>query len=76
MTPLAENVLRSVARECRKAITAAHKASPKDEHDAITAELLDRYARKVSDLPLSKFSPRLWLAYYIRLIGLEARGKV
>jgi hypothetical protein len=74
MTPQAENALRSVARECRTALVAALKAAPKAEHAAITTELLDRYATKVTTLPPDTFAPKRWLVYYIRLIEKEKRG--
>lgn len=75
MSPQIENALRSVARECRKAVLAAIKGKPKAQHDAITTALLDEYAARIKSRPPGRFSAKLWLVYYIRLIDQEARSK-
>lgn len=75
MTPQTENALRSVARECRKAVLAAIDGKPRAEQDAITTELLDKYTKKITCLPPGKISPKLWLVYYVRLIDKEQKGK-
>lgn len=74
MTPQVENAIRSVARECRKAILAAIKGKPKQQHDPIITALLDQHAKKITGLPPGTFSPKMWLVYYIRLIDRESRG--
>lgn len=71
MAPQAENILRSVARECRKAILAGIKGRPAAEHDAIISACLDEYEGRLKSVPLKRFSARMWLAYYVRLIGRE-----
>lgn len=75
MTPQAENALRSVARECRKALIEAVKGKDAKERDAITTALLDQHAKKIACVPSSRFSAKSWLVYYVRLIDKEARGK-
>ena len=75
MTPQTENALRSVARECRKAVLAAIEGKPKAQHDAITTALLDDYAARIKSIPPGKFSAKLWLVYYVRLIDKETRGE-
>lgn len=75
MTPQTENALRSVARECRKAVLAAIDGKPKAQHDAITTYLLDKYTKKITCLPPGRFSPKMWLVYYVRLIDREIRGE-
>ena len=74
MTPQVENAIRSVAKECRKAILAAIKGKPKAQHDPIITTLLDQHAKKITGLPPGTFSAKMWLVYYIRLIDREARG--
>lgn len=74
MTPQVENAIRSVARECRKAILAAIKDKTKNQHDPIIIEILNEYAKKITGLPPGTFSPKMWLVYYIRLIDRESRG--
>lgn len=76
MTPQVENALRSVARECRKAILAGIEGKPKDQHDAIITALLDQHTKKITCLPPGKISPKLWLIYFIRRIDQEASGKI
>lgn len=71
-----ENAIRSVARECRKAILAAIKGKPKNQHDPIITGILNEYAKKITGLPPGTFSPKMWLVYYIRLIDREIRGEV
>ena len=75
MTPQVENALRSVARECRKAVLAAIEGKPKAQHDAITTALLDEYAARIKSIPSGRFSAKLWLVYYVRLIDQESRGR-
>lgn len=75
MTPQVENALRSVARECRKAVLAAIDGKSRAEQDAITTELLDKYTKKITCLPPGGISAKLWLIYYVRLIDKEQRGK-
>lgn len=75
MTPEVENVLRSVARECHQAIKAGIKGKKKKEYDAIFSAELDAHARKVATLPVGKFHPKRWLAYYVSLIDKESRGE-
>lgn len=73
MTPEAENALRSVARKCRAEILTATKGKPKSEHDRITTLLLDKYTKLITALPPGKFSARLWLTYYVRVVDKEIR---
>lgn len=75
MTQQVENALRSVARECRKAVLAAIEGKPKAQHDAITTALLDEYAARIKYIPPGRFSAKLWLVYYVRLIDKETRCK-
>lgn len=74
MTPQVENAIRSVARECRRAILAGIKGKPKKQHDTIITALLDQHAKKITSLPPGTFSAKRWLTYYIRLIDKEANG--
>lgn len=76
MTPEVENALRSVARECRKAILAGIKGKPKAQHDAIITALLDQHTKRITCLPPGKISPKLWLVHYIRRIDQEAQSKI
>lgn len=38
------------------------------------AEILDRYAKKITALPPNTFPAKLWLSYYVRQIDKEIRG--
>lgn len=73
MSPAQENALRSVARKCRAEILKAKKGQPKSEHDRITTLLLDKHTKQITALPPGKFSPRLWLTYYVRVVDKEMR---
>lgn len=64
-----ENILRSVARDCRRAILAGIKGRPTAEHDKIISACLEEYAARLKTVPLERFPPKMWLAYYVRLIG-------
>lgn len=71
MTPVAENVLRAVARKCRSEIISAIDGRPKKEHDRITAAILDKHAKSITALPPDTFPAKLWLAFYVRQVDKE-----
>lgn len=73
MTPVAENVLRAVARECRSEIIKAIDGRPKKENDRITTAILDKHARSIAALPPDTFPVKLWLSYYVRQVDKEIR---
>lgn len=73
MTPVAENVLRAVARKCRSEIITAIDGRPKKEHDRIITTLLDKYARTITSLPPDTFPAKRWLAFYVRQVDKELR---
>ncbi|KAF6676848.1 hypothetical protein HFD87_10265 [Pantoea sp. EKM21T] len=72
MTPVAENVLRAVARKCRSEIIKAIDGRPKKEHDRIITTLLDKHAKSITALPPDTFPAKLWLSYYVRQVDKEA----
>ncbi|MET3815875.1 hypothetical protein [Pantoea sp. UYEF8] len=71
MTPVAENVLRAVARKCRSEIITAIDGRPKKEHDRIITSLLDKHAKSITALPPNTFPAKLWLSYYVRQVDKE-----
>lgn len=71
MTPVAENVLRAVARKCRSEIISAIDGRPKKEHDRIITSLLDKHAKSITALPPDTFPAKLWLSYYVRQVDKE-----
>lgn len=71
MTPVAENVLRAVARKCRSEIINALDGRPKKEHDRIITTLLDKHAKSITALPPNTFPAKLWLSYYVRQVDKE-----
>jgi len=71
MTPVAENVLRAVARKCRSEIISAIDGRPKSEHDSIITSLLDKHARTITALPPDTFPAKRWLSYYVRQVDKE-----
>jgi len=71
MTPVAENVLRAVARKCRSEIISAIDGKPKKEHDRIITTLLDKHAKSITALPPNTFPAKLWLSYYVRQVDKE-----
>lgn len=73
MSPAHENAIRSVARACRAEIINAIASKPKSEHDQITSILLDKHTKQITALPPGKFSARLWLTYYVRVVDKEMR---
>lgn len=73
MEPVAENVLRAVARKCRSEIITAIDGRPKKEHDRITAAILDKHAKSITALPPDTFPAKLWLSYYVRQVDKEIR---
>ncbi|MFL6614123.1 MAG: hypothetical protein ACJ8LD_10480 [Pantoea agglomerans] len=73
MTPVAENVLRAVARKCRSEIIKAIDGRPKKEHDRITTSILDKHAKSITVLPPDTFPAKLWLSYYVRQVDKELR---
>ncbi|QBR52767.1 hypothetical protein [Erwinia sp. QL-Z3] len=73
MSPAQENAFRSVARKCRAEILKAITGKPKSEHDRITTLLLDKHTKQITALPPGKFSARLWLTYYVRVVDKETR---
>lgn len=73
MTPVAENVLRAVARKCRSEIISAIDGGPKKEHDRITTSILDKHAKSITALPPNTFPAKLWLSYYVRQVDKEIR---
>lgn len=68
MTPVAENVLRAVARKCRSEIIKATEGRPKKEHDRIITSLLDKHAKSIIALPPETFPAKL-LAELLRTAG-------
>jgi len=72
MTPVAENVLRAVARKCRSEIIKAIDGRPKKEHDRIITTLLDKHAKSITALPPNTFPAKLWLRYYVRQLDKES----
>ncbi len=48
MKPVAENVLRAVARKCRSEIISAIEGRPKKEQDRIITTLLDKHAKSIN----------------------------
>lgn len=74
MTPVAENVLRAVARKCRSEIISAIDGRPKSEHDSIITRLLDKHARTITSLPPDTFPAKRWLAFYVRQVDKETRN--
>lgn len=73
MTPVAENVLRAVARKCRSEIIKAIDGKPKKEHDRIITLLLEKHAKSITALPPDTFPAKLWLSYYVRQVDKEIR---
>ena len=73
MSPVAENVLRAVARKCRSEIINAIDGRPKKEHDRIITSLLDKHAKSITALPPDTFPAKLWLSYYVRQVDKEIR---
>ena len=73
MTPVAENVLRAVARKCRSEIISAIDGRPKKERDRIITSLLDKHAKLITALPPDTFPAKRWLALYVRLVDKEIR---
>ena len=73
MTPVAESVLRAVARKCRSEIIKAIDGRPKKEHDRIITSLLDKHAKLITALPPDSFTAKRWLALYMRLVDKEIR---
>ena len=73
MTPVAESVLRAVARKCRSEIISAIDGRPKKEHDRITTSILDKHAKSITPLPPNTFPAKLWLSYYVRQVDKEIR---
>ncbi len=71
MAPVAENVLRAVARKCRSEIINAIDGKPKKEHDHIITSLLDKHAKSITALPPDTFPAKLWLSYYVRQVDKE-----
>jgi hypothetical protein len=71
VTPVAENVLRAVARKCRSEIIKAIDGRPKKEHDRIITYPLDNHAKLITALPPDTFPARLWLSYYMRQVDKE-----
>lgn len=74
MTPVAENVLRAVARKCRSEIINAIDGKPRSEHDSIITSLLDKHARTITALPPDTFPAKRWLAFYVRQVDKETRN--
>ncbi|SKA19263.1 hypothetical protein SAMN03097723_3511 [Pantoea eucalypti] len=72
MTPVAENVLRAVARKCRSEIITAIDGRPRNEHDRIITTLLDKHAKSITALPPDTFPAKRWLAFYVRQVDKEA----
>ncbi|CAI1103174.1 Uncharacterised protein [Serratia ficaria] len=68
-----ENATWSVARRCRTEIISQTQGKPKQQHDPITTQILDKHAKKITALPPGKFSAKLWLSYFVHLIDKEAR---
>lgn len=73
MLPEIENALRSVARACRSEIVSGVIGKPKKEHDAITTEILNRHAKRITAVPPGRFSAKLWLSYFVHQIDREAQ---
>jgi len=73
VTPVAESVLRAVARKCRSEIISAIDGRPKKEHDRITTSILDKHAKSITALPPNTFPAKLWLSYYVRQVDKEIR---
>lgn len=73
MTPVAENVLRTVARKCRTEIIIAIEGRPKKEHTRIITSLLDEHAKLITALPPDTFPAKRWLAFYVRQVDKEIR---
>ncbi|EPU8563166.1 TPA: hypothetical protein PXL76_001064 [Yersinia enterocolitica] len=75
-----ENAIRSVARCCRTEIIEATDGKPISEHDKLITEILDRYAKKITALPIEiqpkTFPAKRWLSYYVRQIDKEIRGQL
>lgn len=73
MIPEIENALRSVARACRSEIVSEVSGKPKKDHDAITTEILNRHAKKITAVPPGRFSAKLWLSYFVHQIDKELK---
>ncbi|MFP1891035.1 hypothetical protein ACLEEJ_00465 [Lonsdalea quercina] len=74
MKPEIENALRAVARRCRDEIISARKGHPASEHDQITTPIVNKHAATITALPPGKFSAKLWLCYFVRVVDSEARS--
>lgn len=73
MLPEIENALRSVARACRNEIVSERIGKPKKEHDAITTEILNRHAKRITAVPPGRFSAKLWLSYFVHQIDKDLK---
>ncbi|MBN3043462.1 hypothetical protein H4F47_11105 [Pectobacterium brasiliense] len=67
-----ENAIRCVARACRREIISSTDGRPKSEHDPIITKILDKHAQRITALPPGRFSAKLWLSYFVRVVDTEA----